>query len=788
MFTHNLGYPRIGVERQLKKACESYWSSKISPRELSMAAQDLRLANWKVQQEAGIDLIPCNDFSLYDHVLDHSLMVGAVPERYRPLLDRTGGYTPEVYFAMARGYQEGGLDIVAMEMTKWFDTNYHYLVPEFGRNDTFAFDSRKVIDEFREARALGFRTKPVLIGPVSYLLLGKEKESGFHRIDLINRLLPVYVQALRQLQAEGAEYVQLDEPFLAMDLEEPALVAYRSAYGEIARACPHLRIVLATYFGGLGENLAVAASLPVNVLHLDLVRAPEQLEQALALIPSGLELSLGVVDGRNVWKNDFEGSLALVAKALDKLGEARVALAPSCSLLHVPCDLDLEPETGALPGEVKRWLAFARQKLGEVVALKQLARPATHAAHAIELQRNLVDVESRRRAGLVHRPTVKSRLAEVQPMDLRRRNVLPVRRKKQRALFGLPIFPTTTIGSFPQTELLRSLRRDLKRGELSEESYEIAIEKEIERAIRWQEEAGLDVLVHGEFERNDMVEYFGERLRGFAFTSNGWVQSYGSRCVKPPILYGDVERPGPMTVKWSRYAQSLTTRPVKGMLTGPVTILQWSFVRDDQARSVTARQIALAIRDEVGDLERAGIGMIQVDEPALREGLPLRRSDWRAYLDWAVEAFRLATAGVADETQIHTHMCYAQFNDIIDAVAALDADVITIETSRSHMELLDAFVTYRYPSEIGPGVFDIHSPRVPGEHEMTALLLKALSVLPAESIWVNPDCGLKTRKWPETRAAIANMVLAAKQLRGTVSGKSQPAGCASIADREARTD
>ncbi len=765
MLTHNLGYPRIGMHRELKKACESYWSSRIGLEDLLQAGRAIRRNNWRLQQEAGIDLIPCNDFSFYDHVLDLSLMAGAIPARYQPLLEKHGGSSLELYFAMARGCQKDGLDLIAMEMTKWFDTNYHYLVPEFTRHQVFGLTSCKVLDEFREAKALGINAKPVLIGPVSYLLLGKEKEPGFERLDLLERLMPVYIDILGRLQRDGAQYVQIDEPFLALDLSEDAKRACESCYAAIAKSCPGLKIILATYFSGLDGNVELAASLPVHILHIDLARAPAQLDRVLSAAPARLGLSLGVVDGRNVWKNDFTGSLSLIGRAVEALGRERVALAPSCSLLHAPCDLALEAGEAQLPGAVKRWLAFARQKLDEVVTLGRLAQPETHRQHAGKLKENLLDVESRRRSALIHRSAVKQRLAAVRGGDLERQSPFGVRQKKQHAALNLPLFPTTTIGSFPQDEEVRALRRRLRTGELTQEQYEAAIRGEIERAVRWQEEVGLDVLVHGEFERNDMVEYFGERLQGFAFTSNGWVQSYGSRCVKPPVLYGDVERPEAMTVKWSRYAQSLTARPVKGMLTGPVTILQWSFVRDDQPRSVTARQIALAIRDEVGDLEKAGIRVIQIDEPAIREGLPLRQADRRDYLDWAVDAFRLASAGVADDTQIHTHMCYSEFNDIIDSVAAMDADVITIETSRSQMELLDAFTRFRYPNEIGPGVYDIHAPRIPSVQEMTALLCKALAVLPAGNLWVNPDCGLKTRKWPETRAALANMVAAAAALR-----------------------
>jgi 5-methyltetrahydropteroyltriglutamate--homocysteine methyltransferase len=768
MFTHNLGYPRIGSQRELKKACENYWASKISLDRLLLTGRAIRQDNWRLQQEAGLDLIPCNDFSFYDQVLDHSLMVGAIPTRYLPLTKIFDASSLKLYFAMARGYQSDDLDLIAMEMTKWFDTNYHYLVPEFTRQQTFNLTSRKVIAQFQEARALGISAKPVLIGPVSYLLLGKEKEAGFHRLDLLVRLLPVYLQVLKELEQSGAQYIQMDEPFLALDLPDGAASAYRTAYEAIFSVCPELKIIITTYFAGLDDNLEVATSLPVHSLHLDLVRAPGQLDHVLSLLPPRLGLSLGVVDGRNVWKNDFEQSLSLIARAVNQLGPERVAVAPSCSLLHTPCDLSLEADEKSLPGEIKRWLAFARQKLNEVVTLRGLARPETHRQYADQLKKNLLDMENRRQSALIHRPVVKQRLAAVVPGDFKRASGFGLRQEQQRAIFALPLFPTTTIGSFPQTPEVRKLRLRLKQGELTPEQYEARIRQEIEQAIRFQEEVGLDVLTHGEFERNDMVEYFGERLAGFVFTGHGWVQSYGSRCVKPPIIYGDVERQEPMTVGWAKYAQSLTEKPVKGMLTGPVTILQWSFVRDDQPRAITAKQIALALREEVNDLEEAWIRIIQIDEPAIREGLPLRRAEWKEYLSWAVEVFRLASSGVADETQIHTHMCYSEFNDIIESIAAMDADVITIETSRSQMELLEAFAGFRYPNEIGPGVYDIHSPRVPTVQEIVRLLRKAMEVLPAGNLWVNPDCGLKTRAWPETKVALANLVAAAKTLRNQV--------------------
>jgi 5-methyltetrahydropteroyltriglutamate--homocysteine methyltransferase len=768
MLTHNLGYPRIGSHRELKKACEQYWSGQISYEQLLTAGRQLRRQNWLLQQQAGIDLIPSNDFSFYDQVLDMSLTVGAIPQRYHPIMRQPGSTELDLYFAMARGYQQQGLDLTALEMTKWFDTNYHYLVPEFHRDQPFGLFSSKIIEEFQEAKLAGVLTKPVLIGPVSYLLLGKEKEPGFHRIDLLSNLLPVYLDILTQLKAHKVEWVQFDEPFLALDLTEKEKEAVKYAYQEIRKHFPSLKILVATYFEGLQDNLSLAATLPICCLHIDLVRQPAQLDAVLAALPPKTSLSLGLVDGRNIWKNDLRQSLALVSRAVQVLGTDRVLLAPSCSLLHVPCDLDLETNEKTLPAGIKPWLAFAKQKLSEVALLKQLAGDKPGQAAILQLEANEKVVQSRQSSGLIHHEPVKQRVEGITEKDARRQHPFGVRQQKQAETLHLPLFPTTTIGSFPQTPEVRSWRAKWKKGELAQDEYEALLKAETAAAIRWQEEIGLDVLVHGEFERNDMVEYFGEQLAGFAFTHNGWVQSYGSRCVKPPVIYGDVYRPQAMTVAWTTYAQSLTPRFVKGMLTGPVTILQWSFVRNDQPRSLTCTQIALAIRDEVQDLEKAGIHIIQIDEPAIREGLPLRQADWAAYLQLAVKAFRLASSGVQDETQIHTHMCYAEFQDILPHIADMDADVITIECSRSQMELLDAFADFQYPNEIGPGVYDIHSPRVPAKAEMVSLLEKALAVLPARQLWINPDCGLKTRQWPETSLALTEMVAAAKTLRESV--------------------
>ncbi|MBK1440619.1 5-methyltetrahydropteroyltriglutamate--homocysteine S-methyltransferase [Parapedobacter sp. ISTM3] len=765
--TNNLGYPRIGALRELKKANEAYWAKKIGQQELLDAARAIRESNWKTQQDAGIDLIPSNDFSFYDQVLDLSLTVGAIPARYQGFpLAGASSYNLDLYFAMARGFQQDGLDVTAMEMTKWFDTNYHYIVPEFVKDQQFRLTSEKIVNEFNEAKQLGIVTKPVLLGPITYLLLGKEKEAGFNRLDLIDRLLPVYEEILGKLAQAGALWIQFDEPFLALDIDDKTRALYQTVYDRLSAAANGIKLLVATYFEALQENAQTALRLPVQALHVDLVRGEKQLDELLPAVPANLILSLGVVDGRNIWKNDYEASLRKIKQAVDTLGADRVWVAPSSSLLHVPFDLDLEDNEQSLPAEVKNWLAFAKQKLAEVKDLAVLATGNVDAATLTRFEANRAAQQSRRTSTLIHREEVKARVKSITDADAQRTSPFAERKAKQLAKFNLPAFATTTIGSFPQTRDVRKWRADLKKGAITQEEYDKLIAEETERTIRLQEELDIDVLVHGEFERNDMVEYFGEQLSGYAFTKNGWVQSYGSRCVKPPIIYGDVSRPADMTVRWSAYAQSLTERPVKGMLTGPVTILQWSFVRNDQPRSETTYQIALAILDEVQALEKAGIKIIQIDEPAIREGLPLRKADHKGYLDWAVRAFRVSSSNVEDDTQIHTHMCYSEFNDIIEHIAAMDADVITIETSRSQMELLDAFADFNYPNDIGPGVYDIHSPRVPSKEEIVALLEKAKAVIPAEQLWVNPDCGLKTRAWPETKAALEAMVEAAKTLRG----------------------
>jgi len=766
-----LGTPRIGPRRELKMALEAYWSGKSDEKSLIEAARSLRAENWARQKSLGISVIPSNDFSFYDQVLDTSVMVGAIPEIYGW---KSGPVSLATYFAMARGsetktsdqacahgHHEHGHGMPAQEMTKWFDTNYHYMVPEFAKGQPFVLSSLKPIDEYREARALGYQTRPVLIGPVTYLKLGKSKDTSLDPLSLLPSLLPVYVEVLRRLAAEGAEWVQLDEPCLALDLDPAARDALRQAYAAFSEALPALKIMLTTYFGGLGDNLNTAMSLPVAGLHLDLVRSPNQLSDVLKKAPKGLVLSLGVIDGRNIWRANLAGLLDRLEPVVKKRGADQIQIAPSCSLLHVPVDLDQETD---LDSDLRTWLAFSVQKMAELATLGKALAGGRDSVSDI-LTASASAAAARRTSPKVHDAAVAKRMATVTTAMGRRTGDFAERAKAQRERFKLPVFPTTTIGSFPQTPEVRKARAAHTKGTLGDAEYRTFLYEETARAVRWQEEIGLDVLVHGEFERNDMVQYFGEQLSGFAFTNHGWVQSYGSRCVRPPVLFGDVSRPRPMTVEWWQYAQSLTTKPMKGMLTGPVTILNWSFVRDDIPRSASCRQIALAIRDEVADLERAGAKMIQIDEAALREGLPLRRAEWNDYLNWAVMSFRICASSVSNETQIHTHMCYSEFNDIIDAIGAMDADVISIETSRSRMELLDAFKTYKYPNEIGPGVYDIHSPRVPEIGEMADLLRLARLRLADEQLWINPDCGLKTRKWEEVKPALVNMVAAARELR-----------------------
>lgn len=758
--SHILGYPRIGARRELKKITEAYWRGEADREALESTAQALRLHHWQIQQAAGLDMVSVGDFSFYDQVLNVSVMLGAVPERFDAADEvRDGRVDLDTMFRMARGRAPDGKPAAACEMTKYFDTNYHYLVPELHQGQRFTLASERLFDEVDEALQAGFTPKVTLVGPLTWLWLGKTKGSRFDRLTLLDSVLDVYSDILARLATQGVEWVQLDEPALVQDLPVAWQQAYERAYHRL-QAAPS-KLLLATYFGALGDNLALTTRLPVAGLHIDAVRAPEQVESVIDRLSPHQILSLGLVDGRNVWRADLAALRERLLPIKVRLGR-RLWLAPSCSLLHVPVDLAQEE---SLDPELLSWLAFARQKLDEVVSLARLIDNRATPADEQRLNEATRALDTRRESRRIHQPEVSARLAGITPADSQRRSAYPQRALEQRRALALPLFPTTTIGSFPQTSEIREARRAFRAGELGQADYDARMEQEIAYVIARQEALGLDVLVHGEAERNDMVEYFGEQLDGFAFTRFGWVQSYGSRCVKPPIIYGDVARPAPMTVRWSEYAQSLTQKPMKGMLTGPVTILQWSFVRDDQPRALTCRQIALALRDEVRDLESAGIRVIQIDEPALREGLPLRQSEWQTYLDWAVESFQLSAAGVADSTQIHTHMCYSEFNDIIGAIAALDADVITIETSRSDMQLLDAFQDFAYPNEIGPGVYDIHTPNTPDVSWMAALMEKALEKIPAERLWVNPDCGLKTREWADVEPALANMVKAARQLR-----------------------
>jgi 5-methyltetrahydropteroyltriglutamate--homocysteine methyltransferase len=755
----------MGENRELKFALERHWRGEISLDELEQTGRDLRARHWDLQREAGLDFVTVGDFAFYDQMANHIQLLGCEPARFG-----FSGNEPELSrcFTLARGLAREGDEksCPALEMTKWFDTNYHYLAPEFSADTAFALASERIFSELAEAKRLGHPVKAALIGPLTFLWLGKEKTAGFSRLDLLEKLLPVYRKILARLSAEGAEWVQIDEPILGLDLPSSWQQAFEPAYHQLASA--NAQVLLATYFSPLKENFNLACRLPVAGLHIDAARAPEDALLAADWLPAHRALSIGLIDGRNIWRADLDLALDFLRSGrLQKLRE--IWLAPSCSLLHVPFSVAAEK---GLDAQLRSWLSFAVEKLRELQTLKNAAREnadkETLAARFPLLAQSRAALQSRKASPRVHAPEVAARIAAL-PADIdRRKSPYPTRRAAQAARFQLPLFAATTIGSFPQTASVRALRAAFRSGKTNLADYTAALREKISEAVAVQEELGLDVLVHGEAERNDMVEYFGEQLAGFAFTANGWVQSYGSRCVKPPILYGDVSRPQPMTVEWSRFAQSLTQKPMKGMLTGPVTILQWSFVRDDQPRAATAEQIALAIRDEVVDLEKAGIGIIQIDEPAIREGLPLRREHWGEYLAWATRVFRIAASGVTDATQIHTHMCYSEFHDILPEIASMDADVITIETSRSDMELLRAFGHFHYPNAIGPGVYDIHSPRAPSVEEIEGLLEKALAVIPAEQLWVNPDCGLKTRDWPETKAALANMVEAARRLRAKV--------------------
>ncbi|WP_438969642.1 5-methyltetrahydropteroyltriglutamate--homocysteine S-methyltransferase [Methylophaga sp.] len=751
--THNLGFPRIGKRRELKFALESYWHGATELLELEKTAQDLRQQNWQTQSQ--LDWLPVGDFSFYDHVLDTSLLFGNLPKRSDARLGDV-----DRYFQAARGQSSKNRNqtpIAAAEMTKWFDTNYHYMVPEFDQDTQFTLNAERYLSQFKEAVSQGFNAKPVLLGPVSYLWLGKTKDDS-NKLALLNRLLPVYEALLIKLADAGAEWVQIDEPILATELEQDWQHALTQSYFSLHKI--PVKVLLASYFGPLRENLNLVCDLPTAGLHFDAINAEDEIIKVVDWLPPHKILSLGVINGRNIWKTDLNACLDRLEPLHQRLGD-RLWLAPSCSLLHVPVDLEQESN---LDPEISQWLAFANQKLDELTILARALNEGRSVVQSA-LDENAEAIKNRQQSQRVHKQAVQLRLKtidnEMAERDLSYKERVVLQKKQSR----LPLFPTTTIGSFPQTHSIRQSRLRFKKGESDKQRYLSDMKSQIELAIREQEAVGLDVLVHGEAERNDMVEYFGEQLDGYIFSQFGWVQSYGSRCVKPPIIFGDIERPNAMTVNWIEYAQSLTDKPVKGMLTGPVTMLNWSFVRDDQPRSQTCLQLALAIRDEVMDLEKAGVGIIQIDEAALREGLPLRRSDWKTYLDWAVYSFRISANGVANQTQIHTHMCYSEFNDIIESIAAMDADVITIETSRSDMELLDVFNAFDYPNEIGPGVYDIHSPNIPSIDAIRSLMEKAAQRIPPERLWVNPDCGLKTRQWSEVKPALEAMVNAARQLR-----------------------
>lgn len=751
--THSLGFPRIGKGRALKFALERYWRGDIDASDLHNVGSDLRAQHWNIQSV--LDWQPVGDFSLYDHVLDTSVLVGNLPSRVDHQADAL-----TQYFQAARGQAGHNAcqhQVAAAEMTKWFDTNYHYLVPEFTRETDFSAHPEQLVAQLNEAQRLGHNAKPVVLGPISYLWLGKSKDDS-HKLDLLDKLLPVYSEILQQLALSGAEWVQIDEPILATELSPKWRHAMEQAYFVLQKC--GVKLLLTTYFGPLKENLQFACDLPTSGLHLDAVNAADEIINVVDWLPAHKILSLGVINGRNIWKTDLTQTLDWLEPLHARLAD-RLWLAPSCSLLHVPLDLAEEQQ---LDTEVADWLAFAVQKIEELSLLATaLNQGRDQVAEA--LQANKAAILQRQSSQTVHHPAVKQRCQGITPQLSQRQNSYTYRAEIQQRLLNLPAFPTTTIGSFPQTPDIRQARKQYRLGQLTETDYQQKMQSQIQYAIAKQESLGLDVLVHGEAERNDMVEYFGQQLKGFAFTEFGWVQSYGSRCVKPPIIFGDVSRPGPMTIDWISYAQSLTDKPVKGMLTGPVTILNWSFVRDDQPRSDTCKQIALAIRDEVIDLEAAGVQIIQIDEAALREGLPLRRSQWQTYLDWAVESFKITANGVTDDTQIHTHMCYSEFNDIIEGIASMDADVITIETSRSQMELLDVFRDFAYPNAIGPGVYDIHSPNIPSEESMVELLKLAAQRIDKKQLWVNPDCGLKTRRWEEVEPALKAMVSAARSLR-----------------------
>ena len=757
ILSSNLGYPRIGENRELKWLLESFWKKKINESDLLQNVSNIKKNNWIKQRKAGIHFVPSNDFSLYDHVLDMCLTVDVVPDRFKKLKNKKD--ILELYFAMARGYQNGRIDIKAMEMTKWFDTNYHYIVPEFKPNQKFKLTFSKIIDEFLEAKSFGIITRPVILGPLSFLYLGKSVSNKLNKFNLLGKIIPVYKEIFAKLKKFGAEWIQVDEPILSLDLENNLKKKFINTYNILSKDSP--KILLTSYFASAYPNYDLLKNISVNGIHFDLVNTEDKdLNKILQNFPKNKFFSAGLVNGRNIWKNNLLKSIQVIKKIKRKVSSDRLIISSSCSLLHSPVDLNKE-ET--IDPKIKDWLSFADQKLIEIVFLQRYFNSSLVNSSEYLLH-NKTSIKKRETSKLIHNKIVKKRIKSISSKMLRRNNNYFLRKKIQSQL-NLPLFPTTTIGSFPQTSEVRKFRLKFKKKEISKKNYEKFLKNETKKAIKFQENIDIDVVVHGEFERNDMVEYFGEQLNGFIFTKFGWVQSYGSRCVKPPIIFGDITRTKPMTVFWSKFAQSLTKRIVKGMLTGPVTILQWSFVRDDQPREITCKQIALALLDEVLDLEKNGLKIIQIDEPALREGLPLRKCDWNSYLKWAIDSFKIASSSVNDKTQIHTHMCYGEFDDILDSIEKLDADVISIETSRSNMELLNSFKSYKYPNSIGPGVYDIHSPRVPSVNEMKNLLTKAQKYINKEKIWVNPDCGLKTRGWTEVKQSLKSMVSVAKSFR-----------------------
>ena len=757
ILSSSLGYPRIGPNRELKWLLESFCNKKINENDFLQNISNIKKNNWLTQRKAGVHFIPSNDFSLYDHVLDMCLTVDAIPERFKKLKNKKNKF--DLYFAMARGYQNGKIDIKAMEMTKWFDTNYHYIVPEFKQNQKFNLAFSKIIDEFLEAKNFGIITRPVILGPLSFLYLGKSISNKFNKLKLLNNLIPIYKKIFKLLKSFGADWVQVDEPILSLDLDKDFKEKFIPTYNSFAKDSP--KILLTSYFSSAYPNFNILKKINVTGIHLDLINTKsEELNKILKNFPMNKFLSAGLINGRNIWKNNLFKSIETIKKIKKKINNDKLIISSSCSLLHSPVDLNKEQK---IDSRINDWLSFANQKLDEIVFLQKYFN--SNLLNKSEyLINNKISVKKREQSKLIHNKNVKKRMKSISPKMLKRNNNYFLRKMIQDEL-NLPLFPTTTIGSFPQTNEVRKSRLKFKKKEITQKSYESFLKKETKKAIKFQESIDIDVVVHGEFERNDMVEYFGEQLKGFIFTKFGWVQSYGSRCVKPPIIFGDIARTKPMTVFWSKYAQSLTKKIVKGMLTGPVTILQWSFVRDDQPRELTCKQIALALLDEVLDLEKNGLKIIQIDEPALREGLPLRKNEWNSYLKWAIDSFKIASSSVNDETQIHTHMCYCEFDDILDSIEKLDADVISIETSRSNMELLDSFKNYKYPNSIGPGVYDIHSPRVPNLNEIKSLLEKAQKYINKDKIWVNPDCGLKTRGWPEVKKALKSMTSVAKSFR-----------------------